>query len=504
MVLKKREGFYETDYNNAEIIKRYSNDLQIKLFLGGDAYTAPVVYKSDGASNNNLLYLHRDHLGSIVAISNQTGNIIEKRHFDAWGRLTHYWNNNGQTTLPDGINTFLLLDRGYTGHEHLLSVGLIHMNGRLYDSIVHRFLQPDNYIQDPENTQSYNRYGYVWNNPFKYTDPSGELVWFIWAGIAISAYIAGTQANGGNWNPLKWNWSSPSTYAAIIFGGTLGYISGGLASTITASVTTAVTAKLGTGFLSGFVSGGIGAAVGGAFTGFFNTFLPGGSGDPFQNALIGAASGFVLGGAIKGTIDGVKQVKIGNSFMTGQAPVATTPRSTVISAIDQGSLNNVSKSTSIQPEIKANNLAQPNSAPTSKPVQTNNNVVKATAPKTGGIDGNSIKNLKIDLGNVDDAINMPTSSTSNAPSRTYTIYEANGKVYKFGVSDADLSRYSQSLLEAGPGATGKFSDIITKAQAHSFEKYMRSLHFNSTGQWNLRGMKIPHPVNFDTGLRIKP
>ena len=65
------------------------------------------------------------------------------------------------------------MDRGYTGHEHLQSVGLIHMNGRLYDPKLHRFLQTDNYVQDPSNTQNYNRYGYVLNNPLKYTDPSG-------------------------------------------------------------------------------------------------------------------------------------------------------------------------------------------------------------------------------------------------------------------------------------------------------------------------------------------
>ena len=62
-----------------------------------------------------------------------------------WGNITNYWNAEGATTIPaEGI----LLDRGYTGHEHLLSVGLINMNARLYDPVLHRFLQPDNYVQD--------------------------------------------------------------------------------------------------------------------------------------------------------------------------------------------------------------------------------------------------------------------------------------------------------------------------------------------------------------------
>ena len=49
------------------------------------------------------------------------------------------------------------------------------MNGRLYDPVVHRFMQPDNFVQDPFNTQNFNRYSYVMNNPFVFKDNSGEF-----------------------------------------------------------------------------------------------------------------------------------------------------------------------------------------------------------------------------------------------------------------------------------------------------------------------------------------
>ncbi len=81
---------------------------------------------------------------------------------------------NGNT-----IDYLTVLDRGYTGHEHLEDIGLIHMNGRLYDPILHRFLAPVNYVQDPFNTQNFNRYGYVLNNPY-YTNPSGRLFGWQW------------------------------------------------------------------------------------------------------------------------------------------------------------------------------------------------------------------------------------------------------------------------------------------------------------------------------------
>ncbi len=45
----------------------------------------------------------------------------------------------------------------------------------MYDANLHRFLAPDNFVQDPYNTQNYNRYGYVLNNPLSYVDPSGEI-----------------------------------------------------------------------------------------------------------------------------------------------------------------------------------------------------------------------------------------------------------------------------------------------------------------------------------------
>ncbi len=53
---------------------------------------------------------------------------------------------------------------------------VIHMNGRIYDPTLGRMLQADPFIQFPTNTQSYNRYSYVLNNPLAYTDPSGYFL----------------------------------------------------------------------------------------------------------------------------------------------------------------------------------------------------------------------------------------------------------------------------------------------------------------------------------------
>ena len=49
-------------------------------------------------------------------------------------------------------------NRGFTGHEHIDEMGFIHMNGRVYDPSIGRFLSADSNIQAPYSTQSYNRY----------------------------------------------------------------------------------------------------------------------------------------------------------------------------------------------------------------------------------------------------------------------------------------------------------------------------------------------------------
>ncbi|MDP5202019.1 RHS repeat-associated core domain-containing protein [Flavobacterium sp. DG2-3] len=173
------DGSMEVKHNTV------TGEIEFVTYIGGDGYSAPVVLKSNGTAQN-YLYLHRDYQGTIVAISDQNGAVVEKRLFDAWGSIVKV--QDGAGNVLAGLT---VLDRGYTGHEHLQSVGIIHMNGRLYDPKLHRFLQPDNYVQEPFNTQNYNKYAYVLNNPLKYTDSSGEFAEIgFFAAVGIGAAIA--------------------------------------------------------------------------------------------------------------------------------------------------------------------------------------------------------------------------------------------------------------------------------------------------------------------------
>ena len=120
-------------------------------------------------------YYHEDALNSVEVITDSVGRIMRRFHYDAFGyrhNVTALGFDDGALMRPDNpFNTYMV--RGFTGHEHLDELGLIHMNGRVYDTLLRRFLSADPHIQAPLDTQSYNRYSYVKNNPLKYTDPSG-------------------------------------------------------------------------------------------------------------------------------------------------------------------------------------------------------------------------------------------------------------------------------------------------------------------------------------------
>lgn len=95
-----------------------------------------------------------------------------------------------------------ITNRGYTGHEQIEEVGLIHMNGRVYDAELGRFLSADPYVQSPYQTNSFNRYSYVWNNPLKYTDPTGFNAFSDWASDTwekVKEFFSGSgDSSGGN------------------------------------------------------------------------------------------------------------------------------------------------------------------------------------------------------------------------------------------------------------------------------------------------------------------
>jgi RHS repeat-associated protein len=231
-------------------------------------------------------YLHKDHLGSIDSMTDDNGKLIEKLYFDAWGKKESIalgsWDGINSafraTTLAGVLDINTVTPRGFTGHEHIDHADIIHMNGRIYDPVLGRFLQADPNIQAPSNSQSYTRYSYVLNNPLSYTDPSGFFFSKLWkkikpfisviivavasvycagtctagvgAAIGVAAGGVGAAVNGGN--ILEGALIGAFTAGASTYGMAAAAIAGGVASKVQ-----------GGNFGHGFWAAGLGAGIGG-------------------------------------------------------------------------------------------------------------------------------------------------------------------------------------------------------------------------------------------------
>lgn len=153
-------------------------------------------------------YAHRDHLGSIELVTDGAGNVVDHLAFEAFGaRKSADWSGNASAAEVDALlgasASHSPKVRGFTGHEHLDRTGFIHMNGRLYDPKLGRFLSPDPIVQAPAYSQSHNRYSYVFNAPTSLVDPTGYVA--ADSGLRV-------EVNSG-WT---WRWGSVDYYDPVI------------------------------------------------------------------------------------------------------------------------------------------------------------------------------------------------------------------------------------------------------------------------------------------------
>ena len=184
---------FEEEYINSEI--RQIN----YIFADGGAIA---IYEKSNVNGEKHRYLHKDHLGSIQAYSDESGKLVQELSYDAWGRRR---NPANWAYYPALTNANAWHPRGFTGHEHLDMFEMINMNGRMYDPVLGRFMSPDPYVQAPDYTQGLNRYTYCLNNPLSLFDPSGYS-WFSknWkslvsaaVGIVVSVASAGIASGIG-------------------------------------------------------------------------------------------------------------------------------------------------------------------------------------------------------------------------------------------------------------------------------------------------------------------
>jgi RHS repeat-associated protein len=223
--------------------------------------------------------------------------------------------------------------RGYTMHEHLEEVGIINMNGRIYDPVLGRFLQPDNYVQSQMDLQTFNRYAYAHNNPLRYTDPDGNnpMAVAVILGAALGGYqgyMIG-QANGATgWSLFAYTMAEAGIGAGSALLG--GAVAIGIGKTLPIAY-------------AGLIGSGIGGAIGGSFSGASFATMSGkdageaawkgaisGAAGGLFGAYIGGGGGSLMGGAVSGGI---------SSALNNGGPEDIATSALISGAISFGSYN---------------------------------------------------------------------------------------------------------------------------------------------------------------------
>lgn len=333
---------------------------QSNIFVNGEAILSQV--EQSNPLTFDAYFVHRDHQGSVDALSRFVGSGPQQiaPRFDAFGKRR----NADWTADATGARyaDAQFTRRGYTGHEHLDNIRLIHMNGRLQDPLLGVMLTPDPLLGILGNPQSLGRYAYVTNNPASLSDPGGFLFGKVGKffkrairgfgslmqrtvrkyGREIVAAVAAYYTAGA----VSEAYMAATPGASLATGDTLGAMAGGA---VAGGVSTGDLRGIAVGAAGGAVFGGMDAAWGGNWNAE-RVLASGVAGGALAEAGGGEfRQGFLFAGGAAGLSWGYQEVvKYGASWESGSAAQGkyryTMPREGVnnigeaVAAIDRNSL----------------------------------------------------------------------------------------------------------------------------------------------------------------------
>jgi RHS repeat-associated protein len=278
-------GFEEEEFS----VSGGSSSTVQRHHYGGAVFSIKTV---GGTTTLSTHFLLKDHLGSTDVIVDEDGVILTENgqetgrySFDPFGmrRKASDWSEPTEKIVTNASG-HPVTNKGYTGHEQLDDVELVHMGGRVYDAVIGRFLTADPIVQHEAGSQSYNRYSYVQNNPLSLTDPTGYSI----AGDILGYLVVGVFGiEGVRESTMDWLRANPEAAQVIV--------------AVAAVVVTVVTLGVGTGFLYAgvgatqfFFASVVAGAAGGFTSGALSTAIAGGTGSQILSAgLKGAAVGAI-------------------------------------------------------------------------------------------------------------------------------------------------------------------------------------------------------------------
>lgn len=149
-------------YDGDSVIAEYQGTTCVRKYIFGPGIDEPIAM----IAGANTYYYYFDGLGSVVALSDDSGNIVEKYEYDVFGKPTILSPDDELRETSAYGNRFM-----FTGREYDSETGLYYYRARYYRPEIGRFLQTD----PIGYTASLNLYAYVGNNPIMRVDPLGLL-----------------------------------------------------------------------------------------------------------------------------------------------------------------------------------------------------------------------------------------------------------------------------------------------------------------------------------------
>lgn len=165
-------GLYSYDGDGKRVKKNSSTETVIFVYNAGGKLVAE--YSTALAQTPQVSYLTADHLGSARVITDRNGAVTKRQDYAAFGDETLTSQRTSglkYTTSSDELR------KGYTGYEKDDESGLDFAQARYYNSTHGRFTSADPLTASAnvKNPQTFNRYSYVLNSPYKFTDPLGLI-----------------------------------------------------------------------------------------------------------------------------------------------------------------------------------------------------------------------------------------------------------------------------------------------------------------------------------------
>lgn len=240
-------NYEKTIKANGDVLHKYyiRNGYEVVASIERIEYAEDLDDEIDTRPQDSVAYYSRDIIGSGLIVTGPMGEVVADRFYSPYGEelslipaavggvdstfdsqssiMTSYLLENHKDAVTqaeaelgtDEIVLGRLLTvsnaasyfKGFTSHEKLNDVGLVHMNARLYDPQMARFVSPDSIVPESKKPLAYNRYAYGYNNPALVADPTGHFLWeainlysddeglIFMANMAV--VIAATAATGG-------------------------------------------------------------------------------------------------------------------------------------------------------------------------------------------------------------------------------------------------------------------------------------------------------------------